>query len=337
MSPTTPTCPKNLPGELWGIIGIFNPAGYGNKLTNLELATASMRKQGLKLLIVELAFSDASYEVPESMGDRIERCRTATILWQKERLLNIGLRRLPPECDKVVWLDADILFENDNWVAETSRLLESYIVVQPFDTACWLPKGMTSAPEQSFFGYGNREGQSLPGMAYTMSKAEDKREALSSYFKHGHTGFAWAIRRAVLDKHGLYDCQILGNGDFVMGHAMYGSEDFWNGHNWECNRLSPQLLTHITAWSRKFYEDVRGSVFYVPGRTVHLWHGNQADRQYDDRLLFSRSAISTRTPIWRWMQMTAGCGTATNLPYTVGRPTTSGRARKNSHIRTGNR
>lgn len=285
MSPTTPTYPKNLPGELWGIIGIFNPAGYGNKLTNLELATASMRKQGLKLLIVELAFSDASFEVPESMGDRIERCRTATILWQKERLLNIGLRRLPPECDKVVWLDADILFENDNWVAETSRLLESYIVVQPFDTACWLPKGMTSAPEQSFFGYGNREGQSLPGMAYTMSKAEDKREALSSYFKHGHTGFAWAIRRAVLDKHGLYDCQILGNGDFVMGHAMYGSEDFWNGHNWECNRLSPQLLTHITAWSRKFYEDVRGSVFYVPGRTVHLWHGNQADRQYDDRLL----------------------------------------------------
>jgi hypothetical protein len=285
MSHSVPEFPADLPGELWGVTCFYNPAGYKNKLSNLRIMSEAARVQGLKLMIVELAFEDSAFEVPESLCDQLVQRRTESVLWQKERLLNIGLQHLNPRCDKVVWLDADVIFENDQWVTETDRLLRSYVVVQPFDTACWLPKGMMSGPPQSFFGFGNREGQSLPGMGYTMSKTDDKQKALSSYFSHGHTGFAWAARRALLDKHGLYDCQVLGNGDFVMGHAMYGNDDFWNGRNWECSRLSPQLLSHIVEWSREFYRDVQGSVVYVPGRALHLWHGNQTDRMYDDRLL----------------------------------------------------
>ena len=115
-------------------------------------------------------------------------------------------------------------------------------------------------------------------MAYTMWKANDKRDALSSYFKHGHTGFAWAARRSVLDKHGLYDCQILGNGDFVMGHAMYGSEDFWNGQNWECNSVwmrMGQLILHERLRTRFDESTMRWTRRARKSKT--LWCGILAD------------------------------------------------------------
>ncbi len=283
MSPVIPEKPTKLPGELWGITSFFNPARYKNKPLHLKRFSEGVRSQGLKLLVVELAFGESPFEVTRDLCDRLVRRRTKSVLWHKERLLNIGLQYLPPSCDKVVWLDADIQFENRGWVKETSRLLESFVVVQPFDTAFWLGKGMRSISGGDF-GHGNREGQCLPGMVYALSQRSDRRVALSRYSEHGHTGFAWAARRSLLMKHGLYDRQILGNGDFVMAHAMYGDEDFWNGRNPACRRLSPQILDHITEWSRKFYRDVGASVGYVPGPVLHTWHGSYEARQYEVRL-----------------------------------------------------
>ena len=41
-------------------------------------------------------------------------------LWQKERLLNIAIENLPKTVEKVMWLDSDLIFLNDDWVAETA-------------------------------------------------------------------------------------------------------------------------------------------------------------------------------------------------------------------------
>jgi hypothetical protein len=282
--PVIPVVREPLPGELWGITSFFNPARYQNKLENLGLFAERARSQGLKLLVIELAFGDSPFEVPDSLADRVERRRTTSVLWQKERLLNIGADLLPRECDKVAWLDCDLVFENDDWVRETAGLLESYCAVQPFDTAVWLSRGATTAPPTRKLKRGYGENQYLRGMGYALSRHRDRRRAFQYYMEHGHLGFAWAIRRWIQQKHGFYDAQVLGNGDFVMGHAMYGDEDFWNGDNWQCSRLSEPMLRHIEAWGRPFHEDVRGSVYYVEGRVLHLWHGKQEDRQYDSRL-----------------------------------------------------
>jgi hypothetical protein len=42
---------------------------------------------------------------------------------------------------------------------------------------------------------------------------------------HGSPGYAWAAQRSLLEKHGLYDCRLSGNGDHVMAHAMVGDFD----------------------------------------------------------------------------------------------------------------
>ena len=50
-------------------------------------------------------------------------------LWQKERMLNLAVARLPARCTKVAWIDADSFFTNERWVADTSALLDHQLVV----------------------------------------------------------------------------------------------------------------------------------------------------------------------------------------------------------------
>lgn len=267
-----------------GAHDVLQPAGYANKHRLLRRFAERVRGQGLRLVVVELAFGERPFEIPDDVADIVDRRRTTAVLWQKERLLNLGLAALPESCDKVAWLDADVHFDRDDWVVETARRLEEYVVVQPFDTAYWMPQHVTPSSLPDSWGFGNREGDSMPSMGAAMSRAEDDRKALESYYTHGHTGFGWSARRHVLDRHGFYDRQILGNGDFIMAHAMFGNEDFWQGRNWECDRLSPALMASIEAWGRAFYADVGGSVSFTPGNVYHYWHGNQSDRMYDQRL-----------------------------------------------------
>lgn len=277
--------PTTLPGEMWGVVSLFNPAGYKNKLENFRIFSENVRRQGLPLLVVECAFEDGGFEVPRELCDRLVHRRTSTVLWQKERLLNIALEHLPSACDKVAWVDADVIFENDGWVKETARLLETYRVVQPFQTAHWLKPGRRRPGRIRWkSAQGPKDGGWMRSMGYQMTLNDDWRTSFQNYHSHGHVGFAWAIRRELIQRHGFYDAQVLGNGDFVMAHAMYGNEDFWNGNHWQRHRLTKNMLRHMEAWGRPFFQDVQGSVSYVPGRLFHLWHGSQDDRLYNQRL-----------------------------------------------------
>lgn len=271
-----PIYPTKLPGELWGIAVYYNPAGYSSRRGNLQIFSDRVRQQGLNLIIVELAFNDAPFELSDEVCDRLVQLRTASVLWQKERLLNIGLAYLPRQCDKVAWLDADIIFENQNWIHDASILLESYIIVQPFETTCWLPK-CVKEPEQSWNAVVT-EMQSLTGMAYVMANAVNKQNVLSKSTLHGHTGFAWIARREVLDRHGFYDCYVFGGGDDAITHAMYGDTSYC-----EAGRFSAALVNHINLWAHGFVRDVKESVFYARGRVLHLWHGSYENRRYTAR------------------------------------------------------
>jgi hypothetical protein len=248
---------------------------------NLATFSGWVRSQGLKLLMVELAFGQQSFSLDEDMGDVLVRRRTTSLLWQKERLLNIGIAHLPATCDKVVWLDADILFENPHWVRETAELLQEYALVQPFDRALWLPEDPQNLPSAPPRGLG--EGHWMPGMAAVMSQRSDWRRALADYFQHGHCGFAWAARRDILAHHGLYDRHVLGGGDVTLAHAFFGDEDYWRGRNYWCRHFTKAEMSAIAAWSRAVHEEVQASVAAVPGRLLHLWHGSMAGRGYQER------------------------------------------------------
>jgi predicted glycosyltransferase len=284
-----PTRPLSLPGEFWGITTVFNPAGDSDRVVHLHRFAAGVRAQGLRLMIVELALGDAPFVVADVLADQVVRLRSDVVLWHRERLINLGLARLPEQCDKVAWLDGDILFEDSRWVDRTAERLESFNLVQPYQTACWLPRGLTWAPAEDF-GVGSDPGQALAGLAYRMSVAppDIQPPANAEPFLVGHTGLAWAGRREILERHGLYDAMILGGGDLVIGHILFGGQEYWGRKCLHRLMLSRPQFSHLADWGIPFTREVGGSVGYTPGRVLHLWHGRGANQTYLERMSILR-------------------------------------------------
>ena len=147
-----PKFEASLNGEFWGITVFFNLSGNKNKIKIYRKFREFSKKQGLKLLAVEAVFKNAPFELEKDDAEIIIQLRTNSILWQKERMFNEALSKLPKSCDKIVWIDCDIIFSNKNWVKETSELLQSYFVIQPFQYSIRLPKEIDYiAPEKLFF------------------------------------------------------------------------------------------------------------------------------------------------------------------------------------------
>ena len=219
------------------------------------------------MLCVEAAVGHADFELQKDDADILIQLKTSSVFWQKERLLNVGLKHLPKDCDKIVWLDADIIFYNDRWIEETCELLESYIIVQPFSFNIRLPREVYSiSPDKLPFG--DKESRKYYSSAYRI--AHIGRESLhNKYIDKGQSGFAWAARKNILDKHGFYDRLILGGGDVLMEYAFYGAKSHI------IQEMSSKKMTILQdKWADKVYQDVKGSISYTGGEILHLWHGS---------------------------------------------------------------
>ncbi|MEI6058940.1 MAG: hypothetical protein WCP89_04180 [archaeon] len=265
-----PRFPKKLPGSFWGITSFFNIASYKNKYEHYLKFRESSKKQGLKLLAVEIAFNDKPFELKEGDAEILIQLRgnEKNMLWQRDVTLNIGLKNLPGDCDKFCWVDSDVIFKNDNWIRETSKLLEQYNVVQPFE---W-----TKNLKKESYCLEDSEMGRLYGKAYEMANI-DKITPLP---REGHTGISWAFRREIFYKNKFYDKMVLsGEGDVLMARAFYSDirpEQFLSNY-------PDKAREDQNKWARRIYKQVRGSVFYCPGGVLHMWHGKVGNRFYYGR------------------------------------------------------
>ncbi len=145
--------------ELWAVTAYFNPVGYRRRRANYNLFRKHLR---LPLATVELAYG-GEFELGASDADILIRIRGQDVMWQKERLLNLAIEALPPSCSKVVWLDADLIFEEADWPERTARLLDRHPLVQPFSHAV-----LTDADW--------RPGDALPGDAVVLQAVAHRIE-----------------------------------------------------------------------------------------------------------------------------------------------------------------
>jgi hypothetical protein len=300
MYPSYRSCP-----DLWCITAYFNPAHYRTRRANYELFAVPICAAGIPLLTVECAFGDDPFELPP--GPDVLQMRAPDVLWQKERLINLGAAHLPPEVIKVAWLDGDILFTNRDWAVETAALLDDYPVVQPFAWAVRLEQGEHTADarakrHESFASVWQRDR----GLIH-----------MGGLDVHGHTGFAWAAQRDLLTRHGLYEAFVTSNGDHFLAHAFAG--DFVS----QClqsvrqgSRLAPfsrrvhrtsfgaflhslapprmrhrihnlpgirqpnaAFWTHFTTWGEPVAKLIGGRIGCTSGTVLHLWHGEITNRQ----------------------------------------------------------
>ncbi len=277
MASKTPIFPKKLPGSFWGITTFFNPVGYKNKIENYKKFRESSKKQGLNLLVVELSFGERPFELKKEDSDILIQVRIEenNIMWQKEAMLNIGLKNLPEDCDKVAWFDCDIIFENKNWLKETCGLLEKYNAVQPW-TRCFR---LISNLENFFYKYYLLKPiyeEKQDGLASKISKNGFENDDKKYY---GETGFAFALRREILEKDGFYDKDvIMGSGDNLLAFACYGKFD-------KLNRFIKikKNDNDIINWKSEIFKKAKNSVYYTNGNILHLWHGFITHRKYNKR------------------------------------------------------
>jgi hypothetical protein len=269
---------KKLPGTFWGITTFYNPAGYKNKSENYKKFRESSKKQGLKLLCVELAFNGSDFELTKNDADILLQLRCSSVLWQKERLLNIALDSLPKECDKVAWVDADVIFEDEKWIKKTSRLLSDYKIVQPYSSGIKLKLDESI---EDFKKLDNSEIEKRKVLSMSKKYSHKKKIIVDEELIDCYPGLAWAARRDVIGKIGFYDKMIIGAADLLMCCASYGFYIPPLGEIWQS--CSDKSTYDQKKWFDNAKKEILSSIYFLEGSLFHLWHGDYKDRHYKER------------------------------------------------------
>lgn len=171
------------------------------------------------------------------------------IMWQKERLINLAVERLPDSIDKVAWIDSDIEFLDPDWFDKTERELDSCDVVQLWNECNWL----------------DRFGETQ----YVMDSVADKGPG-------NHPGFAWAMRREYFP---LPDRYIVGGADSALAANWSKANEEW---------IDKRFVNHTSAWreyqgkEKRRFADLKMSGLNV--EINHHWHLSMSKRRYDFRI-----------------------------------------------------
>jgi hypothetical protein len=259
--------------RLWAVAAYFNPAGSARRLANYRAFRRALR---VPLATVELAFGPG-FELGPGDADLLLQHRGRDVMWQKERLLNLALAALPPACEAVAWLDADIAFARPDWPGLTLAALEQHALVQPFNAVHDATATVDAADAASWGGPTRRSlasvlatGEMAAAQVATARIATDWRCAV---------GLAWAARRELLERHGLYDAAIVGGGDRAILCAALGAWDGLAGRN----ALNARQLDHYRAWAEPFFASVGGKIGCAGGALLNMVHGSRGRRAYAER------------------------------------------------------
>jgi hypothetical protein len=236
----------------------FNACSYKKLAQNLCLVYQTLLRAGIPVFLVEHCFKDQVPLFPEN-GQTIFNTRSDSYMFYKENLQNWLMSKVPAEYTKFFMMDCDLLFEKPSWYNDVSVLLDKYDIVQPFQEGVWLDSDLkTSIAKRTGFVYSNTKGKTL------------------DLSKH-HPGFTWAFRRDFIESKGIYDLNIMGSGDVILGYSALQKPFEWN--------LDME-------WSVKYYKDYYESfngvkTTYYSQTIYHLWHGERIRRLKDNSVRYN--------------------------------------------------
>lgn len=260
----------NVNDKLWVITVYYNPCNYQSRRSTYDKFMYTLKDSNVNVLTIECAFDDDKFSLPND--PRIIKMRSKSLLWQKERLLNIAANLLPDECKYIAWIDCDIVFKNTNWVNETIEVLQTHHIAQLFEYCTKLEKG-------DILDYKNQMNRSYSFASVT--KRDFSVMNTERYDSHGHTGYAWAATREFFDTVGLYEYAISGSADHFMAHCVYNN---FNHCITNALKFDNVQIDHLKEYGKRFYNLVKGRIGCVSGEIYHLWHGSTKNRNYFSRM-----------------------------------------------------
>jgi hypothetical protein len=244
---------------LAGVCSYFNPCGYKKRLSNYDVFRRAIKRAGLPLLTIELLFD---WQESSLGGTDVVTIRGGDVMWQKERLLQIGIDRLLDEKpDGVIWFDADIVFEQADWLDKITASLDRFDCVQSFETLC------------PYFSRSGRPHRTVLLDPVTAAM-----------------GGSWAARSEFWRAVPLYQHCIIGGGDHVMAKVFTDlrsdpdQRSIGKFDTITIQRMNTDMRRHIDQWAQSIRGDWR--VGYVGDVSAYLLsHGQESKRRYAARHL----------------------------------------------------
>lgn len=250
----------------------YNPLGYNSRRVNFwKFINALPRSILTNLTVIEGVQSNSWWG--SELFPALENSYISHIIeysdkieWQKEKLLNIGIKSCNSEY--VTCLDCDLCVSDVN---EFSKNIEEYIearrhnvnFIQPFKYIIFMNKS------ENIDDYNNieilpnsfEEGCKLPSFCYSYLN--------NSYIKC-HYGSIFTIKTNIVKDIGLFEGGIFGTGDDLMCAAI---TDRWS-------TLVSYYGEAYKKWAQEFHRRVNGQIGYVPHTIYHMYHGKHSNRGY---------------------------------------------------------
>jgi len=186
-------------------------------------------------------------------------------IFLKENLLNLAILNHIQDTEHVFWIDNDVCFQDLDWYSKAlEKFEEGYDVLQLFHSCYHLDKN-------------NKPLNPVAGFVY--AKQVNNR--------HGHCGFAWAMKKSVfLHLGGLYDMNIAGTGDAIMARSFiqekmipYPQSCFAK----EKFAYYPYSENHYHTIQEYYNKCKNLKTGYLQGVVYHNYHGELEKRNYINR------------------------------------------------------
>jgi hypothetical protein len=261
------------------VTSIFNPVPFESRYKSYMLFEQHILSFGVYLITVELVVNNRTFQVTDANNPRHIQLRTPDVLWYKENLINIGIKRSPAHCKYIAWIDLEVRFLNMNWVRDTMNALEQFKVVQLFEVVKIL--GPESQTIEAHIGFGQCHTKNRVGIY----AGKLKKKYNVSHKHYCAPGYAWGAKKTtLLEIGGLFDKGIVGDGDSMMSAGFKGSVSKSK------SSYGPYLLEAIVEWQKKTKSIVKRGLGYVEGAVNHLWHGSRKTRGYVNRRRIIKSS-----------------------------------------------
>ncbi len=271
--------------SFWAVTSYYNPLRLRSRRQNFKTFRDNL---SIPLLTVEHSH-EGRFELGSGDSDLLIQVQGGDLMWQKERLLNIGFSQLPASCERVAWLDCDLLFCDPEVWQRAEQALGNHQVLQLFEVCHHLAPGATRLKQGVL--------QSHESITSTLCRATDRRRIIeqlcSDYRQQTSTdklpgtyramGFAWAAQRSWLEAiGGLFDRSIIGSGDSIFVCAAAG---FLSEYRQALKSNTPYRdSSSLQEWQRRV-EQSSPRLNYIQGNIAHLFHGHLQDRGYFNRHL----------------------------------------------------
>ena len=253
------------------ILAFFQPVAYKLPQMHFHAVLHTLHAQGVPLAVAQAFYPG---QKPQPLPEVIPQVAlpTKSLLFHKERLWNIAARTLT-DATRLIFLDADLVFAESDWLDKCLEALDRYDIIQPYSMARWLDE------------------RGLVDMERPPA-SDAIRDGLKPALKYYHPGFGWGMTREAFDKlGGIYDLSVSGNSDALFALALRDNILHDAVSSWFCHRQDKTIASESYRDYKRRAVELSLSVGSPSGVTVtHLWHGSRANRKYIERGdLFPRS------------------------------------------------